>query len=64
MTRKDYVLIAGAIASMDAEFSPEQVARMAERMGNALTRTNPLFDRDRFIAAATGKPQTRRDVAA
>lgn len=55
MTHKDFVLIAAALARAKAD--PLVVNEMAD----ALRPTNSRFDRNRFIAAASGKPTTGRD---
>ena len=55
MTHKDYKLIAGALA--EARVDRDTV----EIVADALRGTNPRFDRDRFIAAASGTPSHGRD---
>jgi hypothetical protein len=75
-THKDYVLIADTIARLDLHLpSCDRSACNGEAVGHSFRResianefadalrgTNPAFDYARFIAAATGKPTTRRDV--
>lgn len=64
MTRKDYVLIAAALlkarAAIKEKEPPEAYLDLLDGVGyatdylaDALESTNPLFDRARFIAAAT-----------
>jgi hypothetical protein len=48
MTKKDYQLIAQAIADTWCD-AAAQLA-IAENIAKALADTNPLFDRDRFLA--------------
>ena len=48
MTRKDYQLIAQAIADTWCD-AAAQLA-IAENIAKALADTNPFFDRDRFLA--------------
>ena len=65
LSHKTYVLIADAIANLSPVFGPSGIdirPRVAEALADSLAGTNPAFSRDRFIAAATGKPYTRRDV--
>ena len=67
MTRKDFELIAGALAK-NAQFLPtnnrgepipsgewRQHQEIAEALADALATTNPRFDRDRFVAACFGQ---------
>jgi hypothetical protein len=61
-THKDYVLIADTIARLDDVTSDGLRETIAARFANVLRGTNPAFDYARFIAAAIGKPTTRRDV--
>lgn len=56
LTAKDFVMIADAIATAPAD---QQV--LAEHFASYLSHTNPNFDQERFIAAATGSPSTGRD---
>lgn len=56
LTAKDFVMIADAIAT-----GPGDPGLLAEHFASYLGETNPNFDRERFIAAATGNPQTGRD---
>ncbi len=63
MTRKDYVLLAEAIASAYAAIpAPENphetngVRRVASHVADALARDNPRFDRERFLKAAGVAP--------
>lgn len=60
LSRQDYVLIADTIANMARTHADR--AAIADDFAYALRGTNPAFDRDRFIAAATGQPLSRRDV--
>jgi hypothetical protein len=57
MTRKDYELIAEALASTRYDNNSsiaeaEQWRRDLEAVASALAEDNPRFDKDRFIAAA------------
>jgi len=74
MTHKDFVLIAGALAEArnhwlhtmdrsgaDAESFRSGLNAAVEELSLALRRTNPRFDRQRFLAAAKGEPLTGRD---
>lgn len=63
MTHKDFVLIAGALADVKRLMTPDAdtLAEVIGCMADALGRTNPRFDRSRFIAAANGTPTTGRD---
>lgn len=53
MSRKDFVLIAEAIrfARKDAGGDYKAVDIVAQRLGWALTDSNPQFDRERFLKA-------------
>jgi hypothetical protein len=56
MTRKDFVLIAESfrysLSSLDeGSVSFMVVCVAAENMANALRRSNPRFDRERFLTA-------------
>lgn len=58
MTKKDYELIAGVIkeAGEDGALCMDDASdrvRLAMMFANKLIGTNPLFDTDRFMAAAT-----------
>lgn len=48
MTKKDFVAIAASIKAID---SPTQRKLVAASMVNTCTRSNPRFDRDRFLTA-------------
>lgn len=58
MTRKDYVLIAAAIAAEHAgsvTFAEQnRVVCVAQRLCIALKQDNPRFDEDRFMKACIG----------
>ena len=63
MTRKDYILIARALADVRASYAPNWDANLfracddhAKRIADALASDNRLFDRARFLTAA-GVPQ-------
>jgi hypothetical protein len=59
MTRKDFVLIAAAVASARAISVDAQhigaVDTVALELADALRTTNPNFDRDRFLRACRGE---------
>jgi hypothetical protein len=50
-----------AIAAIIATLTDNERAAVADTFATALHGTNPNFNRDRFFAAAIGKPQTGRD---
>lgn len=61
MTKKDFELIAGVLRDTEAitlkshwDAVWKDRDRLAEAFADALATTNPRFDRERFIAAATG----------
>jgi hypothetical protein len=58
MTRGHFVLIAEMLRGADLE--PATRARIAGHFADHLTRTNPLFDRARFLAAC-GVPTEGED---
>lgn len=60
MQHRHFVLIADTIAR--TELTIEARDMVAREFADALRGTNPRFDRERFLAAATGAPQTRRDI--
>jgi hypothetical protein len=66
MTHKDFVLIAGALASARANARTVElengVDRATHALADTLAGTNPRFNRSRFLAAAQGNPLTGRDV--
>lgn len=58
MTRKDYILIAAALADVRASYSSDWDANLfractdhAKELARMLTRTHPCFDRERFLRA-------------
>jgi len=63
MTRKDFVLIADTLKAAKPALGPHDASDMemqaqlalwtdmAESFGTALARTNPAFDRTRFLTA-------------
>ena len=57
MTRKDYELIAGAIKSMQDAYTGDDwtingaMYPFASQISDALEKTNPLFNRDKFLKA-------------
>lgn len=56
MTKKDFELIAGVLRRADTCTAKIVDAReVALMFADALQHTNPRFDRERFIAAATGR---------
>jgi hypothetical protein len=56
-TAKDFVLLADAISK-----APGTSPQLAEHFADTLAQTNPRFDRERFIAAASGSPLSGRDA--
>lgn len=54
-TRRHFVTLAQWLAERDA------LEEEAEWLARKLATTNPNFDRSRFLAAARGEPQSRRD---
>lgn len=56
MTRQDFELIAGVVASIDSKDNTQTY--VAELFADRLAETNPRFDRERFIEAATGQKGT------
>jgi len=58
MTRKDYIVLAQALATAGIEIEGPQQAELFERIvdqiADALALDNPRFDRARFNAAAIG----------
>ena len=59
MTRKDYILIAGALkAARSSDTLPNLaiyhngIDNAAHQLADALGRDNPRFDRERFLKAA------------
>lgn len=68
MTRKDFVVIAGALAEAHAEVKNFPALRRGveiatEKVAAALLDTNARFNRGRFLAAARGEPINGRDKA-
>jgi hypothetical protein len=64
MTRKDFCLIAEVIKELPSFecIQDRDVVRhsaIVERFACALATTNPRFDRQRFIAACTGRQASR-----
>lgn len=54
MTRKDFELIASTVLALDARlFDAQQKQVIAADFACKLSHTNPRFDRERFIRAAT-----------
>jgi len=53
MTRKDYVLLAAAIASMPSHAPTLRAATRSAALviADALAKDNPRFDRERFLTA-------------
>jgi len=56
MTSRDFRLIAGILAQTGAD------QNMIEAFAQALGQTNPMFDYERFVAAAQGSPMSGRDA--
>jgi hypothetical protein len=67
MTSRDFRAIAATIAELDVPASAAEGTVHAYRMyvaqafARTLSSTNPRFDRERFIAAATGNARTPGD---
>ena len=69
MTSRDFRAIADIIAGLSEvgldesdDGKPQHVQRyVAGRFADFLGGTNPRFDRERFLAAATGAPLTKGD---
>lgn len=57
MGAQDFRMLADMIATSPVE----NRQALAEHAGNYLAQTNPRFDKERFIQAAMGTPQTGRD---
>lgn len=58
MTKKHFYIIAGVIRLVADKATAEQmpaVREIANQMAVALAETNPLFDDERFMAAALGE---------
>lgn len=53
MTKKDFELIARVL--FESDLVEDELDALARRFADALAQTNPLFNRARFIAAATGE---------
>jgi hypothetical protein len=56
MTRKDYVIIAAALAQSSTAYGDHEIGYAAwcaarDAVADALKQDNPRFDRDRFLAA-------------
>ena len=67
MTRKDYVLLANAIAKGidDANGANGLTAyAIIERIADALASDNPRFDRERFIVATRSTREHREAIKA
>ena len=58
---RHYVRIAEIIATARGKFGSDDARIIAEHFADALRGTNPNFDRQRFISAATGEPSNGRD---
>lgn len=59
MTRKDFELIAKVLRNADEVADQDTLEALADMFADALADTNPSFNRERFIAAATA-PATKR----
>ena len=57
MTRKDYILIAGAVRTSTVRYGWERsyTVQIAEELKDALRGTNVNFDADRFLRACYGE---------
>jgi len=56
MTRKDFVAIADAIALIEDQ---QKRAEVTWALANVCARTNPRFDRDRFVARIEARYQNK-----
>jgi hypothetical protein len=56
MTAKDFVLIASVLAQNNAD------PALVDAFADALSHTNEMFSRERFVAAASGSPLSGRDA--
>jgi hypothetical protein len=66
MTSRDFRAIAGIIAEArkdgaDTDSRGYVLTSLAQDFARYLATTNPRFDRERFMAAATGNPQRPGD---
>lgn len=65
MTSRDFRAIAATIADL-RDFIPDldadQLREIARQFADLCAQTNPRFDRERFMAAATGAPLTKGDA--
>lgn len=59
MTKRHFIAIAETIAASDNFRSEKQREQFARNMARSLSAFNGMFDTERFIAAATGKPFRR-----
>lgn len=62
MTRKDYILIAGALrieydCVADMERESQTILNVAERIARFLYDDNPRFDREHFLAVVRGEKE-------
>lgn len=53
MTKKDFKLIAAALASIPCHEATRSA--FAEALANTLATTNPRFDREKFLRACRGE---------
>lgn len=60
MQHRHFKAIAATIASFPFNHQYERL-QMANHFADSLAGTNPKFDRERFVAAATGNPMNGRD---
>jgi hypothetical protein len=58
---RHYVWIAETIVSIRGKFGSGDARIIAEHFADDLGGTNPNFDRQRFVDAATGEPSNGRD---
>lgn len=64
MTRKDFVLIAKVISSLDEIVDEYALEAIAEVFADSLASQNPNFDRARFLTASTMTDTKRGEVLA
>lgn len=64
MTRKDFELIAGVLNKADDVADQQTIEALAEMFADVLAKTNPNFNRQRFIATASNTATYRAEFQA